>query len=216
MEKIKEDWRKKPRNRPHKIPQAMALTKSAVDNLTVVLEKMSNKQRKLFVSLSKGYDYLEACLDADFRHPFGIIKIVYDKKRKPVEIDKVTFDNVHTLDNASYQRLLNVCTSDVRLYMAEFKPEDFLVDVRKLFKMIAPDSLNVLAQIQSDKRAKDADRIAAAKDLLDRAGYQPDKAPKSPMMPVQVNIVMDRKALPEDVSVVSYTGEKKKDDVSEA
>jgi hypothetical protein len=194
------------RNKPYKVVKAMSLAKGAIQELQEVFELMSDRQRKIFVSLAKGYDSLKAFLDAGIREQFGIVKIVYDKEEKPVYIDKVTLDNVDKLNAASYQRLLNITDAALKDVIKDYRPEDFIVDVRKLFKLVAPDALNTLTEIATNKSEKASDRISAAKDLLDRAGYK-EEVKKDIFMPVQVNILMNEQAKPMEVTKISYAEE---------
>ena len=188
----------------HKVGNALEATKTAMDNITDLVEKMSDRQRRAYSALATGMDPLEACLVSGIED-FGIVKIVYDKNHKPVEIANVTIDNVHDLDAASYQRLLNIANAIVKDLLNKGQSvEEYFVDVRKLLKIVAPEAFKSIADI-AQFGAKDADRLNAAKDILDRSGYTAETAPKKDApMPVMIQINFDKKPVSEIKPEVKY------------
>lgn len=61
---------------------------------------------------------------------------------------------------------------DIQQYLSRQK-ENINKDLRMMFADSAVDAYNVLQEIMKDPTAPPKDRIVAARDLLDRAGYKP-------------------------------------------
>lgn len=59
----------------------------------------------------------------------------------------------------------------VREYLAELKSK-LISDLQQELIFDAVEAVNVLYEIMTDKNASDKDRIAAAKEFLDRAGFK--------------------------------------------
>lgn len=68
----------------------------------------------------------------------------------------------------AYQLLQN----PIVLEYLEHREKQLEKELRREFFFDAIDARRVLSEIINDKSAKDADKINAAKDLLDRAGYK--------------------------------------------
>lgn len=60
----------------------------------------------------------------------------------------------------------------VKQYLSK-KEANLNRDLREMFVAEAANAFNVMLEIMNKPEAMDKDRIAAAKDLLDRAGYKP-------------------------------------------
>lgn len=187
-----------PKKGEFKVKKALDNTHTAVQNVNEVLEKMSDQQRRLFVSLAKGYDYIKAALDSNNRQFYeGIVRIVYTKKLGPMgnpvpmEIEKLTMENIDELDQGSYDRLNRIAGSYVKKYIQDFNPEEYMQDVNNLFKLVAPDALATITQIALDEKVDKKTRLAASKDLLDRAGYglnKPNKEGSASPVLIQINM----------------------------
>jgi hypothetical protein len=167
---------------------------------------MSDRDRKIFVSLTSGDDALIAMLKAGYYNGIATIaKIVYTKDGKPLETKKLTLENVYNLDDFSYERLLRIAKSSVKHLTSNRDLSEFITDITDLFKLIAPDQVAVLASISGDKAAKNSDRIKAANSILDRAGYESDDGKNKPpqVNPVQVNVIIGGKPKAEDNPIIT-------------
>lgn len=181
-------------------------------NLKVILSSLSDKNRRTVVAMASGMDSLQAVIEAGNYAAFtGVAKIVYLKPRhdgdqpQPIATTKLTLKNLSELEVPSYQRLLNLTDAYVKHFMSDMDPKDYILDLREVFKLIAPEMMEVLAKVARDPTAKDADRVRAANSVLDRAGYQPnDPSKQSLIMPVQVNIRFDKDAQAEVKPVIDY------------
>jgi len=200
---------KKPRTSKHYPTGSAKLlmkTNPLVKEAQEMFEKLSDKQRKLFVSLTSGDDELIACLKCGHTHGITTIaKIVYKKNGRPLETKKLTLNNVNELDQLSYERLLRIAKSEMKTNLIGFDYKDSLVDITNLFKMIAPEMLTVLAKVAGKENAKDSDKIKAANSILDRAGYTPGDAKKGAgQLPVQVNILFNQQPKAEELPIIKY------------
>jgi hypothetical protein len=178
----------------------------AIEAATELYEKLSDKQRKLFVSLTQGDDELIACLKCGQVDNFkAITKIAYTKEGRPFKTANLTLKNVDNLDAASYERLLRICKSDIKNHLLGFEYEKSLIDVTNLFKLIAPEALSVLAKVASDDKAKDRDRVSAANSILDRGGYTAGDVKKGAgQMPVKINILFNAAPKAEILPTINY------------
>lgn len=180
-----------------KVGKALDLVKSEVAQVQDLYEKMSDVQRKVFISSLKGFpDELHVVLDAGYSVGItGIAKIVYTKDGKPMETHKLTLQNVTDLDAGSYERLLKIARADVSRVIGSCRNySDYILDVKNLFKMVAPEALSTLVEVSTNQKAKNGDRIRAANSLLDRAGYGTNKQDgKDDRPPVLVQINFDKK-----------------------
>lgn len=182
---------------PKKVDKALLSTQQAIQGVNGLLERMSDQQRRLFISLAKGYDYLKASIDSDNRQFYeGIVRIVYLKKTTesgknvPLEIEKLTMENVDELEPGSYERLLRIAGSYVKKYLKDFDPSLYIVDINNLFKLVAPDALATVAKLSTGAKSEKV-QLEASKDLLDRAGYTANKIEKekgnAPVL-IQINM----------------------------
>jgi hypothetical protein len=190
-----------------KIAKALISTSSVCKDIESTFEKMNDRDRKIFVSLTSGDDELIACLKAEYYAGIrNIVKIVYTKDHidpktgeevpgGALHTRQLTIKNVEHLDEASYQRLLRVARTDVKHLVGKTDYHNLISDVKGLFRLIAPEQIAVLASIARKESAKDSDRIKAANSILDRADYKgPEAAGNAPItMPVQVNVVIGGK-----------------------
>jgi hypothetical protein len=182
----------------YKVEKALVETSQAIGNVNEILENMSEFQRRLFLSLVKGRDHLKALLEAGgMQYINGIAKIVYLKEMKrngdgpaPFAVKNLTVDNVDDLDPASYQRLLSIATSTVKAKIRDFNPTNYNKDLRQLFSMVAPAAIGTVTDIMENGKSE-KNRLTAAQDLLDRAGFSArdseKEQPKPPVM-IQINL----------------------------
>lgn len=206
--KIGRGWKKgRPRS---KITNALIQTDNAVKQIEDTFNKMSDRDRKIFVALTSGDDELIAMLKAGhYKGIKDIVKIVYDKESKPFEVKYLTIDNVDTLDVFSYERLLKIAKSEVKHILGKTDYRNFITDVTDLFKLIAPDQVAVLASISGNVKSKDSDRIKAANSILDRAGYDTDDGKKKEIVnPVQVNVIIGGKPKAEFNPIITVEPQK--------
>lgn len=189
-----------------KMAKALIATSAVCKDVEDTFNKMNDRDRKIFVSLTSGDDELIACLKAEhYGGMRNIVKIVYTKATekpdgsvepgKAMHTRQLTIKNVETLDEASYERLLRIARTEVKHLVGKTDYHNLISDVKGLFRLIAPEQIAVLASIARKESAKDSDRIKAANSILDRADYKgPEAAGNAPItMPVQVNVVIGGK-----------------------
>lgn len=63
--------------------------------------------------------------------------------------------------------------SEVRAFLQEQKAA-ILREIQEDLALSASDAVSVVYQVMMDTKAKDADRLKAAFDILDRAGFRPE------------------------------------------
>lgn len=184
---------------------AMALKSASeaivsISEMDDVVSKMNDKQKLLFESLMMGDDELVAAIKSGHTAYFtGITKVVHDKNGKPLNTKDVSLENVTTLDNDSYQRLLRICTAQVRFVLATDDYRKYTVPIKEYIARLAPLALGTISALARNG-VKEETRFRAAKDLLDRAGEGAREPEKDIIIPVQLNIVLTQK----DGSEVQY------------
>jgi hypothetical protein len=181
-------------NRPDngKVGAAIDVVHNEVAKANALYERMSDQQRRVFVSMLKGLpDELQVLVDAGYTHGITTIaKIVYLKDGSPLETKKLCKENINELDPSSYERLLRIAVSEVKNIIGTRDYKDYITDVKSLFKLVAPEALTTLVEIATDPLNKPADRRLAATALLDRGGYgasQTNNKDDRPPVMVQIN-----------------------------
>lgn len=75
--------------------------------------------------------------------------------------------------NTAHSQASNIMKdNETRQYLEERK-EQIRHELQESFVFEAKEAFNVMSRIMRDAAAKDSDRINAAKDFLDRAGFKP-------------------------------------------
>ncbi len=85
---------------------------------------------------------------------------------------KAAIDAGYAASGAATQATRLLKNDNVRKYI-EDRRKAKTIDLRELFAEGAIDAYNVILQIMTDPDTNKRDRLAAARDLLDRAGYKP-------------------------------------------
>jgi hypothetical protein len=182
------------------VERALDATEKAVEHIAevkTVMERMNDKQRKLFVALSRGKDELEAALEAGYTEWFtGIVKILdlkeeYRTKTKQVmKTSDLSKSNLHAITEQSYERLLSICQNRVEKQTDGVSYKDHITSINDFLALIAPDAYAVIGDIMLDETIKPEVRLKAADSLLDRAGYKEKTGESRRDNPVMVNIIM--------------------------
>jgi hypothetical protein len=190
-----------------KVAVALGSLQAAINTTTEYMAAMSDRQRKMFIHLSTGKDALQSFFLSGMneKRPFYTIKIVYLNPKKPKKASDLTLDDLPKLTPESYARLLRFCESEVASMLGNKNYKDYIIDVQHMFALVAPEMMGVLTEVALNPEARGADRVKAATDLLDRAGYEKSQKGQAPIMPVQINIRFDKEAVPEDVPMVEYS-----------
>ena len=169
-----------------------------IAEMKAVMEKMNDKQRKLFVALSRQKDSLQATLEAGYNEWFtGITRKLMLKeeyrtgKKDSMDSKDLTLANLYLIDQDSYNRLLSICDNRVAKQTANSTFKDHITSINDFLQLIAPDAYAVIGDIMLDENVKPEIRLKAADSLLDRAGYK-EKAGSGGMAasPMQVNVVL--------------------------
>lgn len=85
---------------------------------------------------------------------------------------KAAIDAGYAASGAATQATRLLKNDNVRKYIDDRRKAK-TIDLRELFAEGAIDAYNVILQIMTDPDTNKRDRLAAARDLLDRAGYKP-------------------------------------------
>jgi hypothetical protein len=85
---------------------------------------------------------------------------------------QAAIDAGYAAANAKVQASRLLTNVNVRKYIDDRRKAK-TIDLRELFAEGAIDAYNVILQIMTDPDTNKRDRLAAARDLLDRAGYKP-------------------------------------------
>jgi len=189
-----------------KIDKAMIKVAQALKEAKEIQDKMSDKQRKLFVSLLKGYDPLKTCIDAGFRDFEGITKELPQKNGKYIFSSSLTMENVDGLEEESYAKLARICQSKIDAYLSHFNYREFLINMKDIIRFVAPEAVGTIVEIMQSG-TNEGNRLRAAQDLLDRSGHIGERQEPDKSMPVQVNIIMDNKPKSEDLPIVNIEAE---------
>lgn len=184
------------RPKGRKIAQALSEVNEALEKALEIQNKMSDRQRSLFVSLLKGYDPIHACVDAGLKDIYnGISKMVTKKDGHRLYVSNLNLDNLEEVCEEDYAKLNRICSSEVNKYLQGFNHQDYVVNYKSILKFLVPEAIGVLTKAMSDKDTRNA--IRAAENILDRSGHVGDRGEVDRTMPVQVNIIMNKdKTLP--------------------
>lgn len=168
-------------------------------NLKTIMLAMSERQQRLFTSLAKGLDELQAIVDAEmFEYVTGIAKIVYTVEGKPIRTSSLkTVKDLERLSPESYSRMLRIASSAVRNQVGTVNYTDYVADISWFFKLIAPDAALAITGLMLNEKTKPAIQLKAATTILNHAGYSQNTQFEATEMPVRVNIVMDQLPRPE-------------------
>lgn len=192
-----------------KIDLALEQSSKAVQTMNGVLEEMSDKQRKLFVALATGQDALHAVFSSGYLEFLTITHkwVLHTKDGHRFPGKHLCPDNLDRLDVIDYDSLTRVAMSHIKPFFEDYKLEQHLVDVRQLFKLVAPEAFGELYNVMKTSK-KDGARVKAATEILDRAGVPKVTGdPKGQVvMPVQVNIRFDKSPQAEIVQTIDYMG----------
>lgn len=199
-----------------KIDLGMQKAMVALEEAKEIQDKMSDKQRKLFVSLLKGYDPLRAAVDSGRTEFFtGITKKVEryitnkdgEREIKGIYTSNIDMYSINDLTEESYAKLNRICKTEVDKYLGDFNHANYVANYKSVIKFLVPEAIGVLTDVATNKNAKDSDRLTAAKDILDRAGHLGDRLDADKTMPVQVNIIMNEEKKREPLPIINIEPE---------
>lgn len=183
---------KRGRPRGGRLGKALQETVKATEslgNLEVIMDEMSDKQRRLYVSLARGRNALEAAIESGHRAWFeGISKRVTLKDGHELFTKSVSLNNLDQLDEASYAKLLRYCESQLKKDHPYDEYENHIAKINDFFALIAPDVARGLSNMFFDEKIPPAVKSKIGFGLLDRAGYK-DQTELPPGQNVVVNII---------------------------
>lgn len=183
---------KRGRPKGKKVEQAMALSEGEMQkaaDLKSLLNKMSERNRKLFLELSRGRDEFEASLFSGNQQFYtGISKVLYLKSGKPILTKDVTKDNYKELDETSYSKMIRLCNSQIKKFTPNIDYHQYMIDVTDFFKLIAPDISRELTTMFFDGDLKNETKINLGLSLLEKGGYK-NKKDLTPDTIVNVNVI---------------------------
>lgn len=161
-------------------------------SLEFLLSKMSDRQKRLFSSLAKGRNELEAVVESElYEYITGVAKIVYSKDGRPFKTTSLrTIKDLGRLSSNSYDRLLRLAISAVKNNVGDIETLKSLDnDLNWFLKLIAPEAARSIIGIMFDKKCTQGLRLKAAIEILNRAGYSGSADNPEERSPIRVSIV---------------------------
>ena len=167
-----------------------------VFDLRVILAKMSERQKELFLFMVKGYSELETLLLAKrIGEVAGVVPVVRTEDGqiiKTVSLKKLA--DLKRLEPESLAALDKLAKDHIHQSVGDFDYQRSLTDIAWFFKMMAPSAAQTIVEIMEDVKVSPQTRLSAANSLLGRAGYA--KETHQVDLPVRVVINMPAYQLP--------------------
>ncbi len=177
---------------------SLALAEAAIisehtKRLEILVTQMSDRQQKLFQSLAKGRNDLEAIVESQlYEYITGVAKIVYTAEGRPMRTASIrTIKDLSKLSPESYERLSRLARSAVVNNVGQVENLGKLADgIRWFLQLVAPEAARSIIRIMFDGKSSDSLKIKAAIEILNRAGYGVDSNGNTEEpMPIKINMV---------------------------
>lgn len=173
---------------------------TAIAEVDSAVALLNENQRLIFESIMTGDDALQTALKTGNQQWFtGVARKVDLLDGSQCYTTTVTAETSVDLTDASYQRLLRLCESQVRNIMGTDDYRKYTIPIREYVKRFAPLAFGVVVDI-AQNGVKEENRLKAANSILDRAGEREPEPEKDVVIPVQVNIQLTQ----QDGSIIAY------------
>ena len=175
-------------------------------DLRILMAKMSERQKSLFLYMVQGYDELETLLLAKrIGEVAGVVPVVTTNAGQIIKTTALkSLADLKRLSPDSHAALQKLASDHIQLSVGDINFKEPLSDITWFFKMIAPSAAQTVTAIMEDKKVAAQTRLTAANSILDRAGYRQTENIRSSELPVKLILQMPK---PVEGEVIKQTKE---------